>query len=100
MYSTHTYLDPTYFPFKNAGEERVVSLSGASCMSEKKALDRDTPIPPEVEEWVNITEMQYYVQELEESQNVSEKEIYVDESTPIENQIVGYNEVHCKINTL
>ena len=98
IYSTHTHSDPTYFPFRKAGEERVVSLSGASYMSGKEKLDREIPIPPEIEEWANITEMQYNVetledqQELEDPRQVSEKEISVGESTPVENQIVGYNE--------
>ncbi len=67
-------------------------------MSGKEKLDRKIPIPPEIEEWANITEMQYNVQtledqqELEDSLQVSEKEISEVESTPIENQIVGYNE--------
>ena len=98
IYSTHTHSDPTYFPFRKAGEERVVSLSGASYMSGKEKLDREIPITPEIKELANITEMQYNVQtledqqELEDSHQVSEKEISVGESTPIENQIVGYNE--------
>ncbi len=99
MYSTYTYSDPTYFPFRNADEEeQVVSLSGARYMSVKEALDRGIPIPLEIEEWANIAEMQYSVsaledqQELQDWQYVSEKGISVDKSTPIENQIVGYNE--------
>ena len=62
MYSTNTYSDPTYFPFRKSGEGRVVFLSGASYMSGKEELDREIPIPPEVEEWTNITEMRYDVQ--------------------------------------
>ena len=31
-------------------------------MSGKEELDREIPIPPEVEEWTNITEMRYDVQ--------------------------------------
>ncbi len=67
-------------------------------MSGKEKLDREIPIPPEIEEWANITEMKYNVktlkdqQEFEDSHQVSEKKVSVGESTPIENQIVGYNE--------
>ena len=63
-------------------------------MSGKEGLDREIPIPPEVEEWANITEMRYDVQTSEDQQeleDLSEKDISVDKSTPIENQIVGYN---------
>ncbi len=38
-FTVHTHSDPTYFPFRKAGEERVVSLSGASYMSGKEKLD-------------------------------------------------------------
>jgi hypothetical protein len=88
----------TYFPFRKAGDEQVVFLSGASYMSGKEKLDREIPITPEIKELANITEMQYNVQtledqqELEDSHQVSEKDISVGETTPIENQIVGYNE--------
>ena len=97
MHSTHVYSDPTYFPFRKKGEERVVTLSGASYMSGKEKLDQEIPIPPEVEEWGNFAEMQYDdqtsqdQQELEEMQAHSEKDIVEDKGTPIENQIVGYN---------
>ena len=97
MYSTNVYSDPTYFPFRNKGEERVVSLSGASYMSGKDKLDQEIPIPPEVEEWGRFSEMQYDnqtlqdQQELEQMQVSSEKNIDKDKSAPIENQIVGYN---------
>jgi hypothetical protein len=73
-------------------------LLGASYLSGKEKLDREIPIPPEIKEWANNTEMQYHVQtledqqELEDSHQVSEKEISVGESTPFENQIVEYNE--------
>ena len=63
-------------------------------MSGKEELDREIPIPPEVEEWANITEMRHDVQTSEDQQeleDLSEKDISVDKSTPIENQIVGYN---------
>ena len=97
MYSTNVYSDPTYFPFRKSGEERVVSLSGASYMSGKEKLDQEIPIPPEVEEWGNLAEMQYEnqtsddQQELTESQVHSENESVESRSIPIENQIVGYN---------
>ncbi len=61
-------------------------------MSGKETLGSEIPIPPKIEEWANITEMQHDVQtfedqqELEDSQYVSEKGISVDEtheSTPI-----------------
>jgi hypothetical protein len=57
MYSTHCHADPTYFPFRKAGEERVVSLSGAGNMSGKETLDQEIPLPPEIEDWVNSSEM-------------------------------------------
>ncbi len=62
IYSTHTHADHTYFPFRKAGEEQVVSLSGASHMSGNEKLDSEIPIPPDIEEWANITEMQYNLQ--------------------------------------
>ena len=88
MYSTNTYSDATYFPFRKVGEGRVVSLSGASYMSRKEELDWEIPIPPEVEEWPNITEMRYDVQtskDHQELEGLSEKDISVDKSPPIEN---------------
>ncbi len=98
LHSTSVYSDPTYFPFRKRGEERVLSLSGASYMSGKEKLDQEIPIPPEVEEWVNVAEMQYHVetsedqQELENESAVSDKDLDTEKCTPIENQIMGYNE--------
>ena len=83
------FSDPTYFPFRKAGEERVVSLSGASYMPGNENLDREMSIAPEVGEWAIITEMRYHVQTIEDQQelgdlhNVSEKDVSVDMSTPI-----------------
>jgi hypothetical protein len=97
MYNPHTYSNPTYFPLLNTGEDRVVSLSGATYMSGKEELDREIPIPPEIEDWANVTEMQYKdhilddQQGLDDSQYVSENGISVDKSTPLENYIVEYN---------
>ena len=98
MYSTNVYSDPTYFPFRKKGEERVVSLSGAKYMSGKEQLDQEIPLPPEVEEWANYSEMQYDGQTSDDQQELenvplsSDKETDEDKSEPIENQIVGYNE--------
>jgi hypothetical protein len=58
MFSAHGWCDPTSFPFRKRGEERVVSLSGAMYMSAKGKLDQEIPIPPEIEQWVNSVEMQ------------------------------------------
>jgi hypothetical protein len=44
-YRTHCYSDLTYFPFRKAGEERVVSQSGAGYMSGKEKLDQEIPLP-------------------------------------------------------
>jgi hypothetical protein len=52
VYSTNFYSDPTYFPFRKTGEERVVSLSGGVYMSGKEKLDQEIPLPPEIEEWI------------------------------------------------
>jgi hypothetical protein len=98
LYSTSVYSDPTYFPFRKRGEERVLSLSGASYMSGKEKLDQEIPIPPEVEESVNVAEMQYNVetsedqQELENESAVTDKDLDTEKGTPIENQIMGYKE--------
>ena len=64
-------------------------------MSGKEKLDQETPIPPEVEEWVNAAEMQYNVetsedqQELENESAVSDKDLDTEKCMPIENQIMG-----------
>jgi hypothetical protein len=98
LYSNSVYSDPTYFPFRKRGEERVLSLSGASYMSGKEKLDQEIPIPPEVEEWVNVVEVQYNVetsedqQEFENESAVSDKDLDTEKGTPIDNQIMGYNE--------
>ena len=100
MYSVNVHSDPTYFPFRKKGEERVTSLSGATFMSgkDKGLLDQEIPLPPEVQEWVNSAEMHYDFQESEDQQEKelsseeSDKQMTKDTSTPIENQIVGYNE--------
>ncbi len=61
MYSTNVY-DPTCFPFRKKGEERVTSLSGGIFMSgkDKGLLEQEIPIflPPQVQEWVISAEMQ------------------------------------------
>ena len=99
MYSTHVHSDPTYFPFRKKGEERVTSLSGGIFMSgkDKGLLEQEIPLPPEVQEWVSSAEMQYDFpesedqQEQQDSSEVSEQTTK-ETSTPLENQIVGYNE--------
>ena len=58
MFSAHGWSDPSFFPFRKRGEEKVVSLSGAMYMSGKEKLDQEIPIPPEIEQWVNSVEMQ------------------------------------------
>ena len=50
VYSTNFHSDPTYFPFRKTGEERVVSLSGGVYMSGKEKHDQEIPLPPEIEE--------------------------------------------------
>ena len=99
MYSTNVHSDPTYFPFRKKGEERVTSLSGGIFMSgkDKGQLEQEIPLPPEVQEWVSSAEMQYDFpesedqQEQQDSSEVSEQ-MTKEASTPLENQIVGYNE--------
>jgi hypothetical protein len=84
MYSTNVYSDPTYFPYRKSGEERVVSLSGASYMSGKEKLDQRYQFRQKSkngEIW----------QELTDSQVHSENESVENRSIPNENQIVGYN---------
>jgi hypothetical protein len=49
-------------PFRKRGDACVCSLSGAAGMSEKEKLDQEIPIPPGVEEWVHVVEMQYKVE--------------------------------------
>ncbi len=70
-------------------------------MSQKEKLDQEIPIPgipPEVEEWVNVVEMQYNIetsedqQEFENESAISDKDLNTEKGTPIENQIMGYNE--------
>ncbi len=67
-------------------------------MSGKEKFDQKIPIPAEFEEWVNVVEMQYNVetsedqQELENESTVSDKDLNTEKGTPIENQIMGYNE--------
>ncbi len=49
-FSAYGWSDPSFFPFRRRGEERVVSLSGAMYTSEKEKLDQEIPIPPEIEQ--------------------------------------------------
>jgi hypothetical protein len=55
MFSSHGWSDPSFSPFRKRGEEKVVSLSGASYMSGKEKLDQEIPSPPEIEQWVNFS---------------------------------------------
>jgi hypothetical protein len=66
---------------------------------DKGLLEHEIPLPPEVQEWVSSAEMQYDFpesedqQEQQDSSEVSASEQMTKEaSTPLENQIVGYNE--------
>ena len=100
MYSTNVYSDLTYFPFRKKGEERVTTLSGGIFMSgkDKESLEQEIPLPPEVQEWADYAEKYYDFPESEDQQEnvnsseVSDKQMTKDASTPLENQIVGYNE--------
>jgi hypothetical protein len=64
---------------------------------DKGLLEQEIPLPPEVQEWVSSAEMQYDFpesedqQEQQDSSEVSEQTTK-EASTPLENQIVGYNE--------
>jgi len=66
------YFGHAYFPFRKRGEERVLSLSGASFLSGREKLYQEIPIPPEVEEWVNIAQMQYNVETSEDQQELED----------------------------
>ena len=91
MYSTNVHSDPTCFPFRKKGEERVTSLSEGIFMSgkDKGLLEQEIPLPPEVQEWVISAEMQYDFpesedqQEQEYSSEVSEQ-MTNEASTPLE----------------
>ena len=67
-------------------------------MSGKEQLDQEIPLPPEIVEWANFSEMQYESQASDDQQELKsvqlscDKEIDEDKSEPIENQIVGYSE--------
>ncbi len=69
--TVHCHSDPTYFPFRKTEEERGVSLSGAGYMSGKEKLI----IPPEIEKWVNSSEIHYDVQTLEHQQEFETAEM-------------------------
>ena len=90
VYSNHVHSDPTYFPFRRSGEERVVSLSGANYMSGKEELDQEISLPPEIEEWGKCAEMRYDDQTSEDQQEIeqtpvhSEKGNIEDDNTPVE----------------
>jgi hypothetical protein len=55
--STNFYADPTCFPFRPKGQERVVSLSGGSYLTGKdpNPVAEDLPLPPEVELWMRYS---------------------------------------------
>ena len=99
MYSPNVYSDPTYFPFRKKGEERVTTLSRGKFMSgkEKESLEQEIPLPPEVQEWADYAEKYFDFPESEDQQEnvhsseVSDRQMTKDASTPLENQIVGYN---------
>ncbi len=55
VHSTQYWADPTYFPFRKAGEERVTSLSIGSYLSGKEAFQQEIPLPPCYEEWINAS---------------------------------------------
>ncbi len=50
VHSTQYWADPTFFPFRKAGEERVTSLSIGSYLSGKGEFQQEIPLPPCYEE--------------------------------------------------
>ena len=84
VHTTSFHADPTYFPFRKKGEERVISLSGGNYMAGKPAAEDDElPLPPEIERW-----MTYSTHPSDDQQELDESN-----ASDIENEIVGYNEV-------
>ena len=90
VHSTQYWADPTFFPFRKAGEERVMSLSDGFYLSGKEEFEQDIPLPPCYEEWINTSKED----ERQEQEQVSEAEP-IDEpevsAYPERTEIVGYD---------
>ena len=55
LFGTSHWADPTFFPFRKTGEERVTSLSVGGYMSGKEEFQQEIPLPPLHEDWINAS---------------------------------------------
>ena len=93
--STSYWADPTFFPFKKTGEERVTSLWVGRYMSAKEEFQQEMPLPPPYEDWINASVIENQLafdepQELDKAAEDSDAPRSIDDQKI--NEIVGYNE--------
>ena len=50
VHSTQFWVDPTFVPFRKAGEERVMSLSSGKYLSAKEEFEQERPTSPAYEQ--------------------------------------------------
>ena len=55
LFCTSYWADPTFFPFRKTGGERVTSLSVGRYMSGKEEFQQEIPLPPPYEDWINAS---------------------------------------------
>ena len=55
LFSSSYWADPTSFPFRKTGEERVTSLLVGRYMSGKEGFQQEIPLPPPYEGWINAS---------------------------------------------
>ena len=97
LVSTSYWADPTFFPFRKTGVERVTSYSVGRYMSGKEEFQQEIPLYPPYEDWINASVIENQLtfdeqQELNKAAEDSDKPT----SRSIDDQkiyeIVGYNE--------
>ena len=89
VYSSQFWSDPTFFPFRNAGRERVTSLSCGVFLSGKKTSKTELPVPDCYEEWIR----QAHEETLSTQQIQAESESgdHESDSQSEKTEIVGYD---------
>ena len=89
VYSSQFWSDPTFFPFRNAGEERVTSLSCGVFLSGKETIKAELPVPDCYEEWIR----QAHEETLSTQQIQAEPESgdHESDSQSEKTEIVGYD---------
>ena len=97
LFNTSYWADPTLFPFRKTGEERVTSLSVGRCTSGKEEFQHEIPLPPPHEDWINASVMEnQFTFDVQQELDQAAEDSDATTSRPIDdkkiNEIVGYNE--------